>query len=135
MPLAGFEPTISAGERLQTFALDRAAIGTHERNTWQHITPNVITVALLYCVTHFFSFHFCIICHFSMLTHICPKEGGSTFPSVTDGHLPDHSAMSCHVMPQTTAIHNSVVPIHVPPTEFKHNKQCNNLPNFSTTTL
>ena len=28
MPPVGFEPTISAGERLQTHALDRAAIGT-----------------------------------------------------------------------------------------------------------
>ena len=28
MPLLGFEPTISAGERPQTYALDRAATGT-----------------------------------------------------------------------------------------------------------
>ena len=28
MPPAGFEPTISAGERPQTHALDRAATGT-----------------------------------------------------------------------------------------------------------
>ena len=28
MPAVGFEPTISAGERLQTYALDRAATGT-----------------------------------------------------------------------------------------------------------
>jgi len=28
MPAAGFEPTISAGERLQNYALDRAATGT-----------------------------------------------------------------------------------------------------------
>ena len=28
MPLIGFEPTISAGERPQTYALDRAATGT-----------------------------------------------------------------------------------------------------------
>jgi len=28
MPLLGFEPTISAGERQQTYALDRAATGT-----------------------------------------------------------------------------------------------------------
>ena len=28
MPPVGFEPTISAGERPQTYALDRAAIGT-----------------------------------------------------------------------------------------------------------
>ena len=28
MPRVGFEPTISAGERPQTYALDRAATGT-----------------------------------------------------------------------------------------------------------
>ena len=28
MPSVGFEPTISAGERPQTYALDRAAAGT-----------------------------------------------------------------------------------------------------------
>ena len=28
MPPMGFEPTISAGERLRTYALDRAATGT-----------------------------------------------------------------------------------------------------------
>jgi hypothetical protein len=28
MPLLGFEPTISAGKRLQTYTLERAAIGT-----------------------------------------------------------------------------------------------------------
>ena len=28
MPPVGFEPTISAGERLQTYALDRVATGT-----------------------------------------------------------------------------------------------------------
>jgi len=27
MPLAGFEPTVSAGERPQTYALDRATTG------------------------------------------------------------------------------------------------------------
>jgi hypothetical protein len=32
-PPAGFEPTISAGERPQTYALDRAAIGTGCRTT------------------------------------------------------------------------------------------------------
>ena len=28
MPRAGFEPTVSAGERPKTYALDRAATGT-----------------------------------------------------------------------------------------------------------
>ena len=31
MPPVGFEPTISAGERPQTYALDRAATGTVSR--------------------------------------------------------------------------------------------------------
>ena len=30
MPPVGFEPTISAGERSQTYALDRAATGTSD---------------------------------------------------------------------------------------------------------
>ena len=32
MPPVGFEPTISAGERPQTYALDRAATGTGNNN-------------------------------------------------------------------------------------------------------
>ena len=32
MPRVGFEPTISAGERPKTYALDRAATGTGLRN-------------------------------------------------------------------------------------------------------
>ena len=33
MPPVGFEPTVSVGERLKTYALDRAAAGTGRRNT------------------------------------------------------------------------------------------------------
>ena len=33
MPPVGFQPTISAGERPQTYALDRAATGTDNCNT------------------------------------------------------------------------------------------------------
>ena len=33
MPRVGFEPTISAGERPKTYALDRAATGTGNRST------------------------------------------------------------------------------------------------------
>ena len=36
MPLVGFEPTISAGEPPQTYALDRAAIGTGYYLPYQH---------------------------------------------------------------------------------------------------
>jgi len=31
MPPAGFEPTISAGEQLQTYALDHAVAGTGQK--------------------------------------------------------------------------------------------------------
>ena len=36
MLLVGFEPTISAGERLQTYALDRAATGTGRYRNYKH---------------------------------------------------------------------------------------------------
>jgi hypothetical protein len=35
MPLVEFEPTISAGERSQTYALDRAAARTGYKNVWK----------------------------------------------------------------------------------------------------
>ena len=34
MPSVGIEPTISAGERPQTYALDRAATGTGDSALW-----------------------------------------------------------------------------------------------------
>ena len=37
MPLVGFEPTISAGERPQTYALDRAATGTGKVSKLRHL--------------------------------------------------------------------------------------------------
>ena len=37
MPPVGFEPTISAGERLQTYALDRAATGTGNNFPYKRI--------------------------------------------------------------------------------------------------
>ena len=40
MPPAGFEPTISAGERPQTYALDRTATGTGKQNRYE--LPNFI---------------------------------------------------------------------------------------------
>ena len=36
MPPVGFEPTISAGERPQTYALDRAATGTRVPDSSMH---------------------------------------------------------------------------------------------------
>jgi len=39
MPPMGFEPTISAGERLQTYFLDRAATGTGKLYAYTTIYP------------------------------------------------------------------------------------------------
>jgi hypothetical protein len=41
MPLVGFEPTISAGERPQTYALDCAATGTGEGVQYENV-PQVL---------------------------------------------------------------------------------------------
>ena len=35
MPPVGFEPTISVGQRPQSYALDRAATGTGYKNVWK----------------------------------------------------------------------------------------------------
>ena len=43
MPPVGFEPTISAGERPQTYALDRAATGTGT----VHLYPQEILLVLI----------------------------------------------------------------------------------------
>ena len=42
MPPVGFEPTISAGERPQTYALDRAATGTGEYVSMVYIKKNIV---------------------------------------------------------------------------------------------
>ena len=47
MPRVGFEPTISAGERPKTYALDRAASGTGNQCLlvilmYQYLTPSAI---------------------------------------------------------------------------------------------
>ena len=41
MPPVGFEPTISAGERPQTYALDRAATGTGPGSRMGRLKPSV----------------------------------------------------------------------------------------------
>ena len=41
MPPVGFEPTISAGERSQTYALDRAATGTGQYYLYTQIKYNI----------------------------------------------------------------------------------------------
>ena len=46
MPTAGFEPTVSAGERQQTDVLDRAATGTGEDIAY------LLTYLLTYSMEH-----------------------------------------------------------------------------------
>ena len=70
MPLAGFEPTISGGQRPQTNGLDRAATGTDLYSTIQvytilhHTIPYHITLhytALHYTTLHYTTLHNAII--------------------------------------------------------------------------
>ena len=42
MPLVGFEPPMSAGERPQTHALDRAATKTGEFSFWEIFLINIL---------------------------------------------------------------------------------------------
>jgi hypothetical protein len=56
MPPAGFEPTISAGDRPKTYALDRAAIGTENDIVSMNINfpllePHSERPLRLYCFT------------------------------------------------------------------------------------
>jgi len=44
MLLVGFEPTISAGERTQTYALDRAVTGIGNKSYYQLIIYTVVGV-------------------------------------------------------------------------------------------
>ena len=44
MPPVGFEPTISAGERPQIYALDRAATGTGSSGKWMSSLRNFLTM-------------------------------------------------------------------------------------------
>ena len=50
MPRVGFEPTISAGERPKTYALDRAAIGTGHSKTLPTLNKVIIKDAVNYTV-------------------------------------------------------------------------------------
>jgi len=48
MPPAGFDPTISAGERPQTYTLDRAATGTRELVHLERMLYSEVLAALIY---------------------------------------------------------------------------------------
>ena len=50
MPPVGFEPTISAGERPQTYALDRAATGTVCQNLVHRTDMNCIKSFVVWLV-------------------------------------------------------------------------------------
>ena len=60
MPLAGFEPTIPAGELPQNYALDRAATGTGATVIREIIiiitTTTTTTTTTLYCEVQYFCF-------------------------------------------------------------------------------
>jgi len=45
MPTVVFEPTVSAGERPQTYALDRAATGTGKRAIYSNIIGDITATA------------------------------------------------------------------------------------------
>jgi len=54
MPPVGFEPTLSAGERLQTYALNRAATNTNKQcGRFIHMTPNDAKILNQYRVNIF----------------------------------------------------------------------------------
>ena len=55
MPPVGFEPTTSAGERPQTYALDRAATGTDKGYKYQN--KNIVDRGLILIAWHFFKLY------------------------------------------------------------------------------
>ena len=70
MPLAGFKPTISAGERLQSYALDRAASGTN----WFYYTNIITLLSMLPESTAMYVVNMVIlVCHID-----CPVLAGKT---------------------------------------------------------
>jgi hypothetical protein len=57
MPLVGFKPTISAGERLQTYALDRVATGTGWLLLYWHKILNHDIEVFKLALTCYLTFH------------------------------------------------------------------------------
>ena len=54
MPPVGFEPTVSAGERPQTYALDRAATAIGTTNEIQIRKTKFLELELFYSASYFF---------------------------------------------------------------------------------
>ena len=50
MPPVGFEPTVSAGERPQTYALDRATTGTGTAQTYKCLIECRINTAVSFYI-------------------------------------------------------------------------------------
>ena len=72
MPLVGFEPTISVAEGLQTYALDRAVIGTGEpQYCFLHLmTPNNLYYIILYYIILYYIILYYIILYYTILYYI-----------------------------------------------------------------
>ena len=59
MPRVGFEPTISAGERPKTYALDRVPTGTGIDTVTGILFQEWAQISVCYGVQTVFSFHHC----------------------------------------------------------------------------
>jgi hypothetical protein len=54
MPPVGFEPKISAGERPQTYAVDRAATGTGTKSIVTYVKlHNFVMIQMMFIETHY----------------------------------------------------------------------------------
>ena len=93
MPPVGFEPTISAGELPQNYALDSAATGTGERDRDRDRDRDRETfmiwkkklAPLLYSVSHCFPDDF-------------PRESLLTSKKITDTHILAHVTIQVRVI-------------------------------------
>ena len=78
MPPVGFEPTISAGERPQTYALDRAATGAGNIYIYIYICVCVCihthTHTLSHTHTHTHTLHTCVCVCVCVLQMICEQR-------------------------------------------------------------
>ena len=82
MPRVGFEPTISAGERPKSYALDRAATGTGGDYVTYRILLSWVKVDhhCHYCDTHPENNHYSILLRIFCLT-VDELAGGTRTPS------------------------------------------------------
>ena len=71
MPPVGFEPTISAGERPQTYALDRAAPGTGKRRTGEAGNPRALICEISVSFKFFVRFDKFLLVEHGMYNFYC----------------------------------------------------------------